>query len=106
MEEAWRHPSLFPCLLGFVVVFLLVLLRTAVVAGGAAAGGGWWLMLVVLGGAEAAGRWVEAGSGCCGRARSSRLGFVAWRRTASAAIYNVWRRLLPGGSRYGVSGIV
>ena len=81
------------------------LLRPAVEAWGAALGGGAGLVVVDLGGAASAGRRVVAGSGCCGRARSARLGSVLLRRTAPAAIYELWRRLLPGGKRYGGAAV-
>jgi hypothetical protein len=76
--------------------------------GGEGSGGWRWLVAGVGGHGWCGGGWKmgEAGSSCCGRARSSRLGFVAGRRTATAVIYNVWRRHLPGGWRYGDSGIV
>jgi hypothetical protein len=80
-------------------------LRPAMVARGAASGGGVGLVVVDLGGAASAGRRVVAGSGCCGRARSARLGSVLQRWTAPAAIYELWRRLLPGGKRYGGAAV-
>jgi hypothetical protein len=82
------------------------LLWLAVAAWGAAAGGSWVQVVVGPGGASSAGRWAVLGRWCCGRARSSRLGSVARRRTALAAIYDMWRCSFPGGSRYGDGGEV
>ena len=73
------------------------LFRPALVARGARSRGGAGFVVVDLGGAASAGRRVVAGSGCCGRVRSATLGSVLLRRTAPAAIYELWRRLLPGG---------
>ena len=81
----------------------MALLRPAVEARGVAA---WSLgvRLVGLGGAASAGRWVELRRWCFGRVLSSSSDSVAWRRMDSAAVYNVWWRLLPGGEWYGDAG--
>jgi hypothetical protein len=98
-RSGWRSASLFGGR-WFWFSSSTLQLRPAVVARGAASGDGVGLVVVVLGGGAPAGRWVVAGSGCCGRARSARLGSVLQRRTTSAAIYKLWRRRVPGGTRY------
>ena len=47
------------------------------------------LVVVVLGAVAAAGRKVEARGWCCGRGRSSSSDFVAARRMASAAVFDM-----------------
>ena len=71
--------------------------RTRIRGGGA--------VVVDLGGAEPAGCLAEAGSRCRGRTHSTSLGSVAVRRTASATIYMLERRSLPGGWRYGGAAV-
>ena len=82
------------------------MLQPALVARGAASGGGVGFVVVDLGGAASAGCWAVPGCGCCGRARSACFGSVARRRTALAALYMLWRRLLSGGKRYGGVAVV
>ena len=77
----------------------------AVVAGGTVGDGGWVLVVVVgLGDASSAGCEAVLGGVRCGRVRSASRSSGARQRTASAAIYDLWRRSFSGGMRYGDDG--
>jgi hypothetical protein len=104
-RSRWRSAFPFGCWWVWWSSSSTFQLRPALVARGAASGGGAGLVVVDLGGAVPAGRWVVAGGGCCGRACSATLGSVLQRRTAPAAIYMLWRHLLPGGKRYGGAAV-
>ena len=62
-------------------------LRPAVVARGAASGGRWWSVVAGLVGVPSAGRGVVRWEWCRDRARSSRQGAVAQRRTSFAVFF-------------------
>ena len=81
------------------------LLWPAEVARGAVFAGVSAARMVDLGGAASAGRRVVLGSPCCGRVLSLSSNSVAGRRMDVAVGYNAWRRVLPGGVRYGDAGV-
>ena len=91
------------------MVFLEVLFVVFAPAGrGGEGSSGWrWLVAGAGGPCRGGGGWLLGGGGELLLWSSSFIEarFRRLRRTASAAVYKAWRWLLPGGSRYGISGV-